>query len=170
MPEALAKKIEKVCVTGGAGFIGSRVVRGLLERDIQVLVIDNLSVGRRENVPAPAVLLEADILDPSIATDLAGCDAVIHLAARVAIRSSFEFVVEDTSTNVVGTANILRSASSKASRVKKFVFASSMAVYADSVATIPARRGIHATAGVSLWRVQTCFGDAGTANVRGTRN
>lgn len=132
MSEVFDDKIRKVCVTGGAGFIGSRVVRGLLARDLDVMVVDNLSVGRRENVPAPAVLLEADIQDPAIADDIAACDAVIHMAARVAIRSSFEFVVEDTSTNVVGTANILRGATAEGSRVRKFVLASSMAVYADS--------------------------------------
>jgi len=135
--EVSGDKMQRVCVTGGAGFIGSRVVRGLLERGIEVLVIDNLSVGRRESVPAPAVLLEADILDPAVATEIASCDAVVHMAARVAIRSSFEFVVEDTSTNVVGTANILRSAAASGSRVKKFVFASSMAVYADSAQATP---------------------------------
>lgn len=124
--------MKKVCVTGGAGFIGSRVVRGLLERDIDVVVVDNLSVGSKDNVPAPAVLLEADILDAQIADEVASCDAVIHMAARVAIRSSFDFVVEDTSTNVVGTANLLRAACAEKSQVKKFLLASSMAVYADS--------------------------------------
>lgn len=129
--------MKKVCVTGGAGFIGSRVVRGLLERDIDVVVIDNLSVGNKENVPAPAVLLEADILDAAIADEVASCDAVVHMAARVAIRSSFEFVVEDTSANVVGTANLLRAATAERSQVKKFLLASSMAVYADSPAPNP---------------------------------
>lgn len=121
-----------MCVTGGAGFIGSRVVRGLLEKDIDVVVIDNLSVGNPENVPAPAVLIEADILDDHIADEVASCDAVVHMAARVAIRSSFDFVVEDTTANVVGTANLLRAACAETSQVKKFLLASSMAVYADS--------------------------------------
>ena len=133
MDDILAKTVRRACVTGGAGFIGSRVVRGLLERDIEVLVIDNLSVGRRENVLSPAVLLEADILDSGVFDEIASCDVVFHLAARVAIRSSFEFVVEDSTANVVGTANVLRGAAKSGSRVKKFVLASSMAVYADSV-------------------------------------
>ncbi len=125
--------VQKACVTGGAGFIGSRVVRQLLDRGVEVLVIDNLSVGRRENVPAAAELVEGDIRDPAVASRAAGCDAVFHLAARVAIRSSFEFVVEDTSVNVVGTAQMLNAiARAPDSRVKKFVLASSMAVYADS--------------------------------------
>ncbi|MDG1944715.1 MAG: NAD-dependent epimerase/dehydratase family protein [Halioglobus sp.] len=131
------KIVKKACVTGGAGFIGSNVVRGLLERDIDVLVIDNLSVGRRENVPSAAVLLEADILDRNIVDEIASCDVVFHLAARVAIRSSFEFVVEDTTANVVGTANVLSGATCSGSQVKKFVLASSMAVYGDSPESRP---------------------------------
>ena len=124
-------------MTGGAGFVGSRLVRGLLEKGVDVLVIDNLSIGRAENVPAPAVLLVGDILDSAVAEEVASCDAVFHLAARVAIRSSFEFVVEDTTANVVGTANILRGAVATGSKVKKFVLASSMAVYGDSREPLP---------------------------------
>lgn len=133
----MSKPATKACVTGGAGFIGSRVVRALLEKGVEVIVVDNLSVGRRDAVPAPAVLLEADILDESIAKEIAACDVIFHLAARVAIRSSFEFVVEDTTTNVVGTANVLRAATSVHSRVRKFILASSMAVYADSADPVP---------------------------------
>ncbi|MCB1704806.1 MAG: NAD-dependent epimerase/dehydratase family protein [Halioglobus sp.] len=133
----MSKTVKKACVTGGAGFIGSQVVRNLLARDIDVVVIDNLSVGRRENVPAAATLVEADILDSAVMDDIAGCDAVFHLAARVAIRSSFEFVVEDTTANVVGTANVLRGATRADSRVRKFILASSMAVYADSPQPTP---------------------------------
>lgn len=129
--------IRRACVTGGAGFIGSRIVRRLLERGIEVRVIDNLSVGKPDNVPAEAELRVGDILDPEVAMGVADCDVVFHLAARVAIRSSFEFVVEDTSTNVVGTANILRAAVEPGSRVKKFILASSMAVYADSPQPAP---------------------------------
>lgn len=124
--------LKKVCVTGGAGFIGSHLVRELLDGGFEVIVIDNLSVGLRENVPSQAELIEGDILDPEVAHAAVDCDAVIHLAARVAIRSSFEYIVEDTATNVVGTASLLRAVSaSDAARVRKFLFASSMAVYAE---------------------------------------
>jgi UDP-glucose 4-epimerase len=118
------------CVTGGAGFIGSHLVRALLERGLRVRVIDNLSVGRSDRVPGEAILIEGDITDhESIAEAVEGCDVVFHLAARVAIRSSFEFAFEDAMTNVGGTARVLRAAEQAGAR--KVVVASSMAVYAD---------------------------------------
>ena len=123
---------ERVCVTGGAGFIGSRLVRRLLERGTDVTVIDNLSVGRAESVPAAARLVVGDILDPAAVEDaVSGCTAVAHLAARVAIRSSFEFAVDDMQANASGTASVLAAAGA-ARTVRTFVMTSSMAVYADA--------------------------------------
>jgi UDP-glucose 4-epimerase len=125
---------KKACVTGGAGFIGSHLVRALLSRDLTVTVLDNLSVGRATNVPAGATLVECDILDAQrVRQIIADCDIVFHLAARVAIRSSFEFVLEDTMINVVGAASVLKAAQ-RAGSVRKVITASSMAVYADAVA------------------------------------
>lgn len=122
----------RICVTGGAGFIGSHVVHELLKTGREVVVIDDLSVGQRDKVPPGAEFIEGDILDPDVAAAAARCDSVIHLAARVAIRSSFEFIVEDTTTNVVGTASLLRAiGAAEAASVKQFLFASSMAVYAE---------------------------------------
>ncbi|MCA9772830.1 MAG: NAD-dependent epimerase/dehydratase family protein, partial [Myxococcales bacterium] len=121
---------EKACVTGGAGFIGTHLVRALVGRGIEVTVLDDLSLGRRERVPPEARLLVGDILDPKAAAEaVRDADIVFHLAARVAIRSSFECVVEDTRTNVVGTAQMLRAAAD-AGTVRKFIATSTMAVYA----------------------------------------
>jgi UDP-glucose 4-epimerase len=120
------------CVTGGAGFIGSQLVRVLLNRGVTVTVIDNLSVGRRENLPPQVQLIVGDILDPdALDQALHGADIVFHLAARVAIRSSFDFVVQDTQANFCGTAAVLDGARRSRS-VRKIVFTSSMAVYADA--------------------------------------
>lgn len=125
------------CVTGGAGFIGSHLTKALLERGIQVTIIDNLSTGTMRNVPNEARLIVADVLDePRYQDPLKDCDIVFHLAARVAIRSSFDFVVEDSMANVCGTAAILR-ASQRAGLVKKIISTSSMAVYADVSDPIP---------------------------------
>ena len=127
----------KVCVTGGAGFIGVHLVRALLAKGLAVNVLDNLSVGTAGNLPTGAELVVGDILDPdSVHQAMAGCEVVFHLAARVAIRSSFDFAVEDTMTNVAGTTSVLRAAQHVGS-IRKVITASSMAVYADAVAPIP---------------------------------
>lgn len=132
----MTKNFTRACVTGGAGFIGSRLARRLLQRGLQVHILDNLSTGRRENVPVGAVFIEGNLLDPSdCARALDGCDLLFHLAARVAIRSSFDFVVEDTLSNVVGTATILRAAANAS--LHKVVSASSMGVYSDNIAPDP---------------------------------
>ncbi len=130
---------KRVCVSGGAGFIGSKLVCELIQRGMEVVVIDNLSVGSRENVHPNATLIEGDILDLDIASKAASCDVVFHLAARVAIRSSFKFVTEDTMTNVIGTVNLLRAVTTSESSVRKFLFTSSMAVYADAEYPEPVR-------------------------------
>jgi nucleoside-diphosphate-sugar epimerase len=140
------------CVTGGAGFIGRHLVRALLARGIAVTVLDNMSVGNAQGLPAAARLVKGDILDPSaVRHALEGCDLIFHLAARVAIRSSFDFVVEDTMTNVVGTASVLRAARQCGS-VRKIITTSSMAVYADTPSPTPVTES-HRTASISPYGI-----------------
>lgn len=128
--------LSHVLVTGGAGFIGSHVARAVLQRGRQVTVLDNLSVGRREAVPDGARLIAGDVRDRAAVTAaLDGVDAVIHLAAQVTIRGSFDRFYEDLDTNVMGTANLIRSIDP--TRIKWFTLASSMAVYADCPAPMP---------------------------------
>ena len=134
---AMSSAFRCACVTGGAGFIGSRLAQRLLERGVKVTVLDNLSTGLPGNLPVGARFVEGDILNPvDCRTALEGCDLLFHLAARVAIRSSFDFVVEDTMCNVAGTASILREAV-MAGSVRKVISASSMGVYSDSDAPVP---------------------------------
>lgn len=126
-----AGPLRRALVTGGAGFIGAHVVRDLLARGTRVTVLDDLSTGRRENVPADARLVVGDVRDPAATRDaLAGADAVVHLAAKVSVRGSFDQFYADVDTNVLGTANLLRCLDGGA--VRRFVLASSMAVYAES--------------------------------------
>lgn len=128
----MSKDFKRACVTGGAGFIGSKLAAALLDRGIEVRVIDDLSVGKAANVPAGAELITGSILDRDlVSAAIDRCDVVFHLAARVAIRSSFDFLIEDTQTNVAGTATVLRAAQQSGS-VRRVVATSSMAVYSDS--------------------------------------
>ena len=123
-------------VTGGAGFIGSHLTRALLAEGRRVTVLDNLSVGRREVVPAGARFVHGDLRDEAAVADaLRDVDCVFHLAAQVTIRGSFGRFQEDLDTNVMGTARLLRAVDRE--RIKWFTLASSMAVYADADSPAP---------------------------------
>jgi UDP-glucose 4-epimerase len=101
----------RVVVTGGAGFIGSHVVDALLERGDEVHVLDNLSTGRRENVPREATLHEADIrTDSSRVFAEVQPEACFHLAAQADVRVSVERPAFDADVNVVGTIRVLEAA------------------------------------------------------------
>jgi UDP-glucose 4-epimerase len=118
----------KAIVTGAAGFIGSHVATVLVEQGHDVLAIDNLSGGIRENVPAKAQFIERSILDPldDIFSNF-GPEVVYHLAAYAAEGLSHHIPTFNYVNNVVGTANVV--AASVRSHVRHFVFTSSIAVY-----------------------------------------
>ncbi len=101
----------RVLVTGGAGFIGSHVVDALVARDDEVVVVDSLVHGRRENVPPQATLHVHDIREPfdEIVDDLRP-EAVLHLAAQADVRVSVEEPVYDAEVNVLGTVRVLEAA------------------------------------------------------------
>jgi UDP-glucose 4-epimerase len=123
-------------VTGGAGFIGARLCSMLVERGLAVTVLDDLSMGVRERVPSGARLMVGDIRDPgAVQNALDGVDVVFHLAARVTIRGSTGAgLFDDYSVNLGGTVQLL--AALPGSRVRKLIFASSMAVYADATSPL----------------------------------
>lgn len=126
---------KKALVTGGAGFIGSHIVERLIAEGMDVAVIDDLSVGRTENIPKGARFYRASILDASVVSQaLDGVDVVFHNAARVSIRNSFDDAVRDAETNVLGTVSLLKECARAG--IKKFIYASSMAVY-GAAATLP---------------------------------
>jgi UDP-glucose 4-epimerase len=121
----------RALVTGGAGFIGSHLARALLSEGLEVVVLDDLSKGKAENVPPGATLRVGDVRSPDdVARALDGADVVFHEAARVSVRTSIKQFFEDAETNFMGTLNVLRCSAGRG--VRKIVFASSMAVYADS--------------------------------------
>jgi len=111
-----------IIVTGGAGFIGSHVVEALLARGDEVHVVDDLSKGVRENVPAAATLHVYDVREPlgAIVRET-GAKAIVHLAAQADVRVSVAEPARDASVNVLGTVNVLEAARPVGARV---VFAS----------------------------------------------
>ena len=126
----------RALVTGGAGFIGHHLVQALLARGLDVTVLDDLSMGRRENVPAAARFLQGDVRDAEAVADaLEGVDCVFHEAAIVSIRASVEGFVHDADVNLMGTLSLLAAMSGRG--VRKAVLASSMAVYSDSPTPAP---------------------------------
>jgi UDP-glucose 4-epimerase len=125
-------------VTGGAGFIGSHLVDGLLDRGDDVLVVDNLSSGRETNLTDAlqrgATLQRLDVRDAPalLATFQAfGPDRVFHLAAQIDVRVSIESPSLDAEVNVIGTINALEAA--RQSGATRFVFASTGgAIYGET--------------------------------------
>lgn len=123
--------MKRVMVTGGAGFIGSELVRQLAERGVSVVVVDNLVNGKRENlagVPTDRVqLVVTDIRDSTqMASLLRGVDIVFHLAC-LGVRHSIHSPQENHQVNATATLNLLIAA--RAAGVKRFVYVSSSEVY-----------------------------------------
>lgn len=112
-------------VTGGAGFIGGCLARRLAGEGHEVHVVDNLSTGRRENVPDGARLHVVDLNDPALgaAFEEAAPEIVFHLAAQVNVRRSVEDPAFDAMQNVLGTARVVECA--RAAGADKVVYASS---------------------------------------------
>lgn len=114
----------KILVTGGAGFIGSNLASALVEADHSVVIIDDLSTGKRENVPPEARLHEMDISSPVVDKifERERFDIIFHMAAQMDVRSSVENPRNDAEINILGGINLLQS--SVRHRIKKFIFAS----------------------------------------------
>src|SRR5499427_6424804 len=115
---------ETVCVTGGAGFIGSHVTDALLASGHRVLVLDDLSSGRRENLPAGAELHVLDIRAPEAArlVETAGVSVLAHFAAQMDVRRSVADPMFDASVNVLGSLNLFEAA--RKGGVRQVLFAS----------------------------------------------
>ena len=117
--------MQKVIVTGGAGFIGSNLVDQLIKQVIEVIILDNLSTGKKENLNPKAKFIRCDI-----STDrplFEGVDTVFHLAATPQVQYSIENPTDNN--NLHSLINMLNL--SKKSGVKRFIFSSSSAVYGN---------------------------------------
>ena len=117
----------RILVTGGAGFIGSHVADRFVADGHTVAVVDDLSNGRRENVPAAAAFHALDIRSPEAAALVrdGGFDAIAHLAAQMDVRKSVADPVFDAQVNIVGTLNLLEAVRASGRMAStRFVFAS----------------------------------------------
>ncbi len=118
-------------VTGGAGFVGSRLVARLLQYGAEVHVLDDLFTGRRENVPDhPKVRFTlGSVVEPEVVEScMAGADIVVHAAARNIVVSTRD-PREDFQTNIGGTLNVLLAA--KKLKVKRVVYTSTSSIYGN---------------------------------------
>jgi UDP-glucose 4-epimerase len=130
----------KYVVVGGAGFIGSNIVDKLIEQDHEVVVVDNLSTGKKENISyvghlkRNVELCEIDISDTSESESLVeamrGADTVFLLAAMARVQPSIEEPVEYEQNNTIGTLNVLKCASDAG--VRRVVYSASSSAYGDT--------------------------------------
>ncbi|MCI0405204.1 MAG: SDR family oxidoreductase [candidate division Zixibacteria bacterium] len=119
-------------ITGGAGFIGSHIVAALLKKGDSVVILDNFSSGRKENLAGleGAQVVEGDVRDFETLNGLVeGTDTVFHLAAVVSVLASLEEPQTTWEVNLKGTYNVLEAA--RRARVKRVVYISSSAVYGE---------------------------------------
>jgi UDP-glucose 4-epimerase len=121
----------EVLVTGGAGFIGSNIVDGLIKKGHKAIVVDNLSTGKKENLNEKAEFYQFDIIDQELEKvfEENSITHVIHHAAQVDVQHSIKDPLFDAHNNILGTINLLEI--SKEYEVEKIIYASSAAVYGE---------------------------------------
>ncbi len=125
----------KILVTGGAGFIGSNIVKRLLELGHAPVVLDDLSSGYRQNLFPGVPFFEGSVVNGDRVNQAAqGCDVILHLAASVGNKRSLDYPALDASINVLGTLNVLEAARRQA--IKRVVFSSSAGIFGE-LKTLP---------------------------------
>ncbi len=126
---------KRALVTGGAGFIGSHVADALLSDGYAVTVLDNLSSGRRENIPTAATFVEADVTAPETATVVreGRFDVIAHLAAQIDVRRSVTDPVFDATINVLGTLRLLEAVRGSGIGTRLVFASTGGALYGDFV-------------------------------------
>ena len=126
----MSSEEQKVLVVGGAGYIGSHVVKALRDAGKSPVVFDNLSSGLRENLLPEIPFVLGDTLFPEqLKPAMSGVDSIIHMAALKAAGESMTEPEKYAKNNISGTVNLLNAAT--AAKVKYFVFSSSAAVYGE---------------------------------------
>ena len=124
---------QRVLVTGGAGYIGSHVVLALREAGFAPVVLDDLSTGSRDLVPAEVRLAVGDVADQGVVGKVIaehGCEAVLHFAGSIIVPESVEAPLKYYRNNTAASRNLIECCI--ASGVRAFVFSSTAAVYGDA--------------------------------------
>jgi UDP-glucose 4-epimerase len=135
MSRPLSDAIERACITGGAGFIGSNLADRLSSAGVEVTIIDDFRTGRREFVAdllqRPGVrLVVGDVLDTKALADaVQGCDWVFHLQANADVRGGLQHPRRDLEQNTIATSNVLEAM--RAGGVSRIFFASTGSVYGE---------------------------------------
>ena len=148
-----------VLVTGGAGFIGSHLVRALIKEGHQVRVLDDFSTGYIDNleeIQRRIELIDGDIRRPVVVKPaMRKVDLVFHLAALASVQRSIKDPISTTHVNALGTLNVFEAA--RAARVQRVVYASSSSVYGDSLEAI--RRETNTTSPMSPYALSKLVGE-----------
>ncbi|MBN1364269.1 MAG: NAD-dependent epimerase/dehydratase family protein [Syntrophaceae bacterium] len=128
-------KETKFLITGGAGFIGSNIVKSLLAQGGQPVVLDDLSSGYKKNLLPKVKFIRGDVRDlKTVGKSMAGCSVVLHLAASVGNKRSIDDPLTDANINVIGTLNVLEAA--RKHGIKRIVFSSSAGIFGE-LKTLP---------------------------------
>jgi len=126
---------KKVLVTGGAGFIGSNIVKRLLELDKAPIVLDDLSSGYKENLLPEVKFIKGDVRDrETVGKAMTGCGVVFHLAASVGNKRSIDDPLTDAGINMIGTLHVLEAA--RKHGIQRVVFSSSAGIFGE-LKTLP---------------------------------
>jgi len=137
----------RILVTGGAGFIGSHIADAALERGHEVLVLDDLSSGKRSNVPAAATFAEVDLRDGKRVAEVVGSfrpEVISHQGAQTSVAVSTREPIRDADINVIGGIHLANAA--VAHKVKRLVFASTGgAIYGEVPEGTRAKEGDRTT-------------------------
>jgi UDP-glucose 4-epimerase len=124
--------MNKIIVTGGAGFIGSHLVDTLIKKNYEVIIIDNLSSGKLANINNSAIFFNYDLKEYNKIESILKkykVDAIFHLAAQVSVSKSIENANFDANENIINTLNLIDLC--KKFEIKNIICASTAAVYGD---------------------------------------
>jgi len=123
---------QKILITGGAGFIGSSLIKKLVKKPLSLVVIDNLSTGLKENIPSQVKFYKKDIRNKKEIINIFQKEKpsyIVHLAAQTSVNKSLTSPSNDAKINLIGTINLLEAA--RQFQISKFIFISSAAVYGN---------------------------------------